>query len=58
MERRIITTEAEEEEKRLESTLRPQTLAEYIGQEKAKQSLSVYIEAAKKRGEPWDHVLR
>ncbi len=57
MERRIITTEAEEEEKRLESTLRPQTLAEYIGQEKAKQSLSVYIEAAKKRGEPLDHVL-
>lgn len=57
MERRIITTEAEEEDKGLENSLRPQTLSEYIGQEKAKQSLNVYIEAAKKRGEPLDHVL-
>lgn len=57
MERRIIATEAEDEEKRLESSLRPQYLADYIGQEKAKKSLKVYIEAAKKRGEPLDHVL-
>ncbi len=57
MERRIIATEAEDEEKRLESNLRPQYLDEYIGQEKAKKSLKVYIEAAKKRREPLDHVL-
>ena len=40
-----------------EYSLRPQRLAEYIGQEKAKENLSVFIEAAKKRGEPLDHVL-
>ncbi len=57
MERRIIATEAEDEEKRLESNLRPQYLDEYIGQEKAKKSLKVYIEAAKRRKEPLDHVL-
>ncbi|MBQ8639529.1 MAG: Holliday junction branch migration DNA helicase RuvB [Lachnospiraceae bacterium] len=57
MERRIITTEIEDEDKGLELNLRPQMLSEYIGQEKAKQSLSVYIEAAKRRGDPLDHVL-
>jgi Holliday junction DNA helicase RuvB len=40
-----------------ESSLRPKTMAEYIGQEKAKTNLSIYIEAAKMRGEPLDHVL-
>lgn len=57
MERRIIATQVEEEEKRLENSLRPQSLDEYIGQEKAKEILRVYIEAAKKRNEPLDHVL-
>ena len=40
-----------------ELTLRPKTLAEYTGQEKAKENLAVYIEAAKRRNEPLDHVL-
>ena len=57
MEKRIITTELTEEDRRVESSLRPQTLAEYIGQEDLKQTLSVYIEAAKSRNEPLDHVL-
>ena len=51
MERRIITTEAMEEDIRTEYSLRPQKLDEYIGQEKAKGNLKVYIEAAKQRGE-------
>ena len=57
MARRIITTDETEEDLRLDPKLRPQTLDQYIGQEKAKQSLKIYIEAAKKRGEPLDHVL-
>lgn len=44
-------------EERIENTLRPQTLKEYIGQEKVKENMKIYIEAAKKRGEPLDHVL-
>ena len=43
--------------KRQEYSLRPQTLTEYIGQEKAKENLRVYIQAAKARGEALDHVL-
>ena len=57
MERRIITTEATEEDKKIETSLRPQFLAEYIGQEKIKETLKVYIDAAKSRGEALDHVL-
>lgn len=57
MNKRIITTEVEEEDALLEGNLRPQTLDEYIGQEKIKNILKVYIEAAKMRGEPLDHVL-
>lgn len=57
MSKRMITTEATEEDKRIESTLRPQLLEDYIGQEKAKETLKVFIEAAKTRGEPLDHVL-
>ena len=57
MERRIITTEVTEEDKVIEPNLRPQMLAEYIGQEKIKNNLKVYIEAAKARGESLDHVL-
>lgn len=57
MGRRIITTEITEEDKRIENTLRPQQLQEYIGQEKLKSMLTVYIEAAKSRREALDHVL-
>lgn len=46
-----------EKENRLENSLRPKTLSEYIGQTKVKENMKVYIEAAKKRGEPLDHVL-
>lgn len=45
------------EEEKLENSLRPKALNEYIGQEKVKESMKIYIEAAKKRGEPLDHVL-
>ena len=57
MGKRIITTENLEEDLKIEGELRPQYLTDYIGQEKAKQTLSVYIEAAKARGEALDHVL-
>ena len=56
-DRRIITTDAAEEDIRIEGSLRPQTLKEYIGQEKARSNLKIYIEAAKSRGEALDHVL-
>ena len=46
-----------EEENRLENSLRPKTLDEYIGQTKVKENMKIYIEAAKKRGEPLHHVL-
>ena len=45
------------QEERLETTLRPQTLDEYIGQTKVKESMKIYIKAAKKRNEPLDHCL-
>ena len=57
MQRRIITTEATEEDVRIETTLRPQCLSDYVGQEKIKSTLKIYIEAAKSRGEALDHVL-
>ncbi len=57
MERRTITTERLPEEEKLELSLRPQTLNDYIGQEELKATLKVYIEAAKRRGEPLDHIL-
>ena len=57
MERRIITTERTEEDKVSEPNLRPQMLHEYIGQEKIKANLKIYIDAAKGRGEALDHVL-
>ena len=53
----MISTEIQEEDIKVEKNLRPQRLEDYIGQEKAKTNLKVYIEAAKKRGEPLDHVL-
>ena len=54
---RVIETNITEEDIRMEGTLRPQSLDDYIGQEKAKQNLKVYIEAAKRRGDALDHVL-
>ncbi len=57
MERRIINTEANVEETVMETSLRPSLLSEYIGQEKIKSNVKVYIEAAKARGESLDHVL-
>ncbi|WOO36390.1 Holliday junction branch migration DNA helicase RuvB [Anaerocolumna sp. AGMB13020] len=57
MEKRIITTDLTDEDKKIENSLRPQMLTDYIGQGKAKANLKVYIEAAKQRGESLDHVL-
>ena len=57
MGRRIITTENIEEDSKIENHLRPQCLDDYIGQEKAKKMLKIYIKAAKERGEQLDHVL-
>lgn len=57
MERRVISTKMQEEDIKIESSLRPQTLKDYIGQEKIKDNLSVYIEAARQRKEALDHVL-
>lgn len=54
---RIITPDNTSEDSDIEVTLRPQTLNEYIGQDKVKENLAVYIEASKRRGEPLDHVL-
>ncbi len=55
--RRIVTGEREQQEVTYENKLRPRTLDDYIGQEKAKEKLKVTIEAAKKRGEALDHLL-
>ena len=54
---RVIETSITEEDMRIEGSLRPQKLDDYIGQEKAKENLKVYIEAAKRRGDALDHVL-
>ena len=57
-ESRLISPELEDlGEERLENSLRPKTLDEYIGQTKVKENMKVYIEAAKKREEPLDHIL-
>ncbi len=56
-ENRLVTPEYTPDEAQLEQNLRPRTLEEYVGQTKAKENLSVFIEAAKKRGEPLDHLL-
>ena len=57
MEKRMISTEFTEEDMPIESSLRPLALADYIGQEKVKKNLKVYIEAAKSRQEALDHCL-
>lgn len=56
-EERITAANASDNEVVAETTLRPQTLADYIGQKKATDNLKIFIEAAKFRGEPLDHVL-
>ena len=50
MSRKIITTEETEEDKKIDGTLRPQFLKDYIGQEKIKSTLKIFIDAAKSRG--------
>ncbi|HIX77347.1 MAG TPA: Holliday junction branch migration DNA helicase RuvB [Candidatus Fusicatenibacter merdavium] len=57
MGKRMITAEALEEDIKMEGSLRPQTLDDYIGQKKTKENLKIYIEAAKQRGDVLDHVL-
>ncbi|MBQ9063614.1 MAG: Holliday junction branch migration DNA helicase RuvB [Eubacterium sp.] len=57
MARRIIQTDIQEEDQRIERTLRPQSFDQYIGQSKAKENLKIYIEAARRRGDVLDHVL-
>ena len=57
MEKRIISTEITKEDKQIEKSLRPQFLNEYIGQDKIRKNLKVYIDAAKLRKESLDHVL-
>ena len=55
--RRMISTEPVEEDSVAEESLRPKLLKDYIGQEKIRKKIKIYIDAAKKRGESLDHVL-
>ena len=57
MPKRMIETNITEEDIRIEGSLRPQKLDDYIGQSKIKENLKIYIEAAKLRGDALDHVL-
>lgn len=57
LEEKIISTGLALEDSNIENSLRPKYLKDYTGQEKVKENLSIYIEAAKSRGEPLDHVL-
>ncbi|MFS1517766.1 Holliday junction branch migration DNA helicase RuvB [Bacillus sp. SCS-151] len=57
MEERLVCSEADIDDVSLEQSLRPQTLKQYIGQEKVKENLEIFIEAAKQRQETLDHVL-
>src|SRR5690625_7997251 len=56
-EERIITPGATREDEAVEASIRPQRLDDYLGQQPVRDQLSIYIEAAKKRGEAMDHVL-
>lgn len=56
-ENRIVSTEFTQADSDIENSLRPKQLSDYIGQDKVKENLSVYIQAAKARGEALDHVL-
>lgn len=57
MEQRMVTGEQTDEDRGSELSLRPRRLSEFIGQDRVKESLSIFIEAARSRGEPLDHVL-
>ena len=57
MPKRMIETDITEEDIKIEGSLRPQKLDDYIGQSKVKENLKIYIEAAKLRGDALDHVL-
>lgn len=57
MGQRIIETSITEEDQKIEGSLRPQSMDDYIGQTKAKETLRIYIEAAKQRNDPLDHIL-
>lgn len=57
MERKIIQTTATNEDTKLDGTLRPRRLSDYVGQQKIRERLQISIAAAKKRGEPLDHIL-
>lgn len=57
MEERVLHQERQDEEIRIEQTLRPQSLSQYIGQERVKENLKIFIEAATKRREVLDHVI-
>ena len=57
MERRLIETSFTEEDEKIEGSLRPKKLEDYIGQDRIRESLRISIEAARQRGEPLDHVL-
>ncbi|WP_116758592.1 AAA family ATPase, partial [Bacillus paralicheniformis] len=57
MDERLVSSELDNHESAIEQSLRPQRLAQYIGQEKVKDNLKVFIEAAKMREETLDHVL-
>jgi holliday junction DNA helicase RuvB len=57
MKERLVSPQLSEEEQIIEGSLRPHRLAEYIGQEKIKDNLSILLEAARRRNEPVDHVL-
>jgi Holliday junction DNA helicase RuvB len=57
IEERLVSPKPKEEDREIESSLRPTRLADYIGQERIKERLRIYIEAAKERGDPLDHVL-
>lgn len=57
MEKRVISTDIMEEDDKIENSLRPKFLTDYIGQTKAKETMKIYIEAARARGEALDHVL-
>lgn len=54
---RVVSPQPTLSEKEIDRTLRPQTFSDFIGQEKLKQNLSIFVAAAKKRGEPLDHIL-
>lgn len=57
MEHRVVTGDKTDEDRGSELSLRPRRLSEFIGQNRIKESLSIFIEAARSRGEPLDHVL-